>query len=120
MTSINGVHDLQVLGLDHAWDDKLQAFVDSKYLSIAETLSIGDRYRVFVWDARYRTITQKKTWPPSAKPVNVATTSQETWVLAADRSRTHLWKVDDNFKCQETIPLSDYIWNTGFKNGKLV
>ena len=22
MTSINGVHDLQVLGLDHAWDDK--------------------------------------------------------------------------------------------------
>jgi hypothetical protein len=117
-----GSYNLEIIGDKTKWSSILKSFVTHEiWFRITDSSTTGDRHSVVVWNARTKKVTRKKAWPVAAKPVNVAFAGKETWVLASDRSKTHLWKVDSNLRCIETLPLSDFVLSAhGLQSGHLV
>lgn len=117
-----GSFDVELIGSKTSWDKAIKTFVtDEIWFRLTDHSTTGDRHRLITWTSKTRKLSKKSSWPLEARPVNAIFSGKDTWVLAADRSRTHLWKIDENAGCIETLPLSDFVLGGyGVSDGSII
>ena len=87
---------------------QLSPLTSEIWVRVEESTVSGDRYRIFVWNDATGTLS-KRPWHPLAKPIQVAFSMKDTWVLTSDRSRTYIARVNQNSTCLEVMHLSDFV-----------